>query len=342
MSNIEKLHEIAKALVLPRKGILAADQSPRTMNKQLEALGLAPEAEVRRKYRQLLFSTPGIEEYVTGVILHDGTIRNHDDAGTQFSDVLIAKGIIPIIKVDKSTVTHDGFDGEVVTQGLDGLEERLQEYYDMGARAAKWRSVFTISDTTPTVENTLYDCIMLARYAQLCHKIGIVPIVEPEVLFSGSHSLERAEEVTTLVLKTLFEVLAQYKVDVSAVILKSSMVLAGSEFAEQTSAPEVAEATLRTFANAVPESVPGIVFLSGGQTPKRATENLDALAELEAQKGGLPWELAFSFSRGLEQPVQEAWQGKEENVLAAQEALLERLRLNSMADQGTYEVQMEN
>ena len=341
MSNNEKLHEIAKALVSPRKGILAADQSPRTMNKQLEALGLPAEAEVRRKYRQLLFTTPGIEEYVTGVILHDGTIRNHTDDQTQFSDVLIAKGIIPIIKVDKSTVPHTGFEGEVVTQGLDGLAERLQEYYDMGARAAKWRAVITISDTIPTDQNVLFDCITLARYAKLCHEAGIVPIVEPEVIFSGSHSLERAEEVTTAVLKKLFEILAWYKVDLEGVILKSSMVLAGSEFPEQTSPAEVAQASLRTFRNAVPDSIPGIVFLSGGQTPKRATENLDAIAELETQEGNLPWELAFSFSRGIEQPVQQAWLGKEENIPAAQEALIERLRLNSMADQGTYEVSME-
>jgi len=341
MSNNQKLHEIAKVLVSPRKGILAADQSPRTMNKQLEALGLPPEAEVRRKYRQLLFTTPGIEEYVTGVILHDGTIRNHDDDKTQFSDLLIAKGIIPIIKVDMGTVPHHGFAGEVVTQGLDGLLDRLQEYYDMGARAAKFRTVFTISDSTPSEQNILFDCMTLARYAQLCHEVGIVPIVEPEVLFSGPHSLQQAEEATTRVLQKLFEILQWYKVDLEGVILKSSMVLAGSEFSEQTSAPEVAVATVRTFNNSVPPSVPGIVFLSGGQTPQRATENLDAIAELEGQEANLPWELAFSFSRGLEQPVQEAWQGKEENVQVAQEALLERLRLNSMADQGVYEVQME-
>ena len=341
MSNKEKLHEIAVALVSPRKGILAADQSPRTMNKQLEALGLAPEAEIRRKYRQILFTTPGIEEHVTGVILHDGTIRNHADDGTQFSDLLIARGIIPIIKVDKSTTPHTGMEGEVVTQGLDGLDERLEEYYNMGARAAKWRAVITISDTTPTEQNILFDCITMARYAQLCQQAGIVPIVEPEVLFSGSHSLQRAEEVTTQVLQKLFEMLVWYKVDLQGLILKSSMVLAGSEFPEQTSAEEVAQATLRTFKNAVPAEVPGIVFLSGGQTPQRATENLDAIAELEAQEKDLPWELAFSFSRGLEQPVQEVWQGKEENIPAAQEALIERLRLNSMADAGTYEVSME-
>jgi len=341
MSDNQKLHEIAKALVSPGKGILAADQSPGTMNKQLEALGLPPEAEVRRTYRQLLLTTPGIEKYVTGVILHDGTIRNHTDDKTQFSDVLIAKGIIPIIKVDKSTVPHTGFAGEVVTQGLDGLAERLQEYYDMGALAAKWRAVITISENTPTEQNILFDCMMLARYAQLCHEAGIVPIVEPEVIFSGSHSLERAEEVTTMVLKKLFDVFTWFKVDLEGVVLKSSMVLAGSEFPEQTSPAEVAQATLRVFKQAVPSSIPGIVFLSGGQTPQRATENLDAIAELEAQDDTLPWELAFSFSRGIEQPVQQAWLGKEENIPAAQEALLKRLRLNCKADAGTYEPTME-
>lgn len=341
MSNKEKLHEIAKALVVPHKGILAADQSPRTMGRQLEGIGVEPDAEHRRKYRQLLFTTPGLEEYATGVILHDGTIRNHADDGTQFSDLLIAKGIIPIIKVDKSTVPHTNFEGEVVTQGLDGLAERLQEYYDMGARAAKWRAVFTITDDTPSEQNILFDCMTLARYAALCQEAGIVPMVEPEVLFSGSHSLERAEEVTTLVLQKLFEQLQWNNVDLEGVILKSSMVLAGSEFAQQTSGADVAQATMRTFMNSVPPEIPGIVFLSGGQTPQRATENLDAIAELEAQEGGFPWELAFSFSRGLEQPVQEAWQGKDENIQVAQEALIKRLQLNSMADQGTYDPSME-
>tara|TARA_B100000745_G_scaffold232494_1_gene156398 strand:+ start:2522 stop:3547 length:1026 start_codon:yes stop_codon:yes gene_type:complete len=341
MSNTEQLREMAKTLVTPHKGILAADQSPRTMNKQLEALGLPPEAELRRKYRQLLFTTEGLQEYVTGVILHDGTIRNHADDGTEFSDLLIAKGVVPIIKVDKSTVPHTNFEGEVVTQGLDGLADRLQEYYDMGARAAKWRAVFTISENTPTEQNILFDCMTLARYAALCQEAGIVPMVEPEVLFSGSHSLERAEEVTTMVLQKLFEQLQWNNVDLEGVILKSSMVLAGSEWSEQTSAADVAQATLRTFMNSVPPEVPGIVFLSGGQTPQRATENLDAIAELEAQEGGFPWELAFSFSRGLEQPVQEAWQGKDENIEAAQAALIKRLQLNSMADQGTYDPSME-
>ncbi len=341
MSNT-KLHEIAKALVVPKKGILAADQSPTSMNKQLEALGIPAEAEMRRKYRQLLFTTPGLEKYVTGVILHDGTIRNHADDHTQFSDLLIAKGIIPIIKVDTGTVPHTGFEGEVVTQGLDGLAERLAEYYDMGARAAKWRAVITISDTTPTEQNIVFDMVQMARYAALCQEAGIVPMLEPEVIFSGAHSLARAEEVTTMVLKKLFELMVWYKVDLKGVILKSSMVLAGSEHPVQTSPAEVAEATIRTFEKTVPHDVPGIVFLSGGQTPKRATENLDAIGELEKAKANLPWQLAFSYSRGLEEPVQQAWLGKEENVEAAQAALIKRLELNSLADVGAYEAAMEN
>ena len=341
MSDNTKLNTIAKALVAPKKGILAADQSPHTMNKQLDALGLPPDAELRRQYRQILFTTPGIEQYVSGIILHDGTIRNHTDDHTLFSDLIIAKGIIPIIKVDKSTTPHTNFPGEVVTQGLDGLKGRLEEYYNMGARAAKWRAVFTITDELPSEQNMVFDGVQLARYAALCQEAGLVPIVEPEVLFTGNHSLERAEEVTTAVLKKVFELLAWYRVDLSGLILKSSMVLAGSDYKEQTSAAMVAEATIRTFEAAVPAEVPGIVFLSGGQTPQRATENLDAIAELEKARGDLPWQFAFSFSRGLELPAQQAWQGKIENTAAAQAALLERLKLNVMADQGTYDTSME-
>ncbi len=335
------LHEIARGLVVPKKGILAADQSPTSMNKQLEALGIPPEAEMRRKYRQLLFTTPGIEQYVTGVIMHDGTIRNHTDDHTQFSDLLIAKGIVPIIKVDTGTVSHTGFPGEVVTQGLDNLGDRLAEYYDMGARAAKWRAVITITDTTPTEQNVVFDMMQMTRYAALCQEAGIVPMVEPEVIFSGPHSLERAEQVTTMVLKKLFELMTWYQIDLKGVILKSSMVLAGSEYQTQSTPAEVAAATIRTFQNSVPAEVPGIVFLSGGQTPERATANLDAIAELEQSIGNLPWQFAFSYSRGLEEPVQQTWLGREENVPAAQAALIERLRLNSLADMGEYEVSME-
>jgi fructose-bisphosphate aldolase, class I len=341
MADNQKLHTITANLVAKGKGILAADQSPESMNRQLKAVGVPEEAEMRRKYRQLLFTTPGIEKHVTGIIMHDSTIRNHTDDGILFSDLVIAKGIIPIIKVDKGTVPHTNFPGEVLTQGLDDLAARLVEYYDMGARAAKWRAVITVSSVTPTVENLRADAFLLARYAALCQEAGIVPMVEPEVLHAGSHDIKRAEAVTTQTLQILFDALLEQKVDLKGLLLKSSMVLAGSNYKEQSAAAEVAEATLRTFKNAVPEDVGGIVFLSGGQTPERATENLDAIAEQEKARTDLPWEFAFSYSRGLEEPVLEAWKGKDENIPTAQEALLKRLKLNSLADAGDYEPTLE-
>ncbi len=341
MSDHSALHKIAQSLVVPRKGILAADQSPNSMNKQLAALGISETPEMRRQYRQLLFTTPGLEEYVTGVIVHDGTIRNHTDDGTQFSDVLLSKGIVPIIKVDTGTVPHQNFPGEVVTEGLDGLEKRLLEYYDMGARAAKWRAVVTVSENTPTLPNLRTNALSLARYAALCQSVGIVPMVEPEVLYNGSHDIARAEAVTTETLRIVFDALREQRVDLAGLILKSSMVLAGSEHHEQSSPSEVAEASLRTYQNAVPEEVPGIVFLSGGQTPERATENLNAIALKEKNDGPYPWQFAFSFSRGLEDPVQKAWLGQKKNVEMAQTELQKRLRLNSLADEGHYTASME-
>lgn len=336
MNTHANLQDIAQFLVTPGKGILAADQSPGTINKQLEAVGADTDAETRRRYRQLLFTAPDIEKYVNGVILHDGTIRNHADDKTKFVDMLLAKGIVPIIKVDKSTVDQTNFPGEVVTQGLDDLEERLAEYYNLGARATKWRAVFRISNETPTEQNIVFDAMTLARYAALAQAAGMVPIVEPEVLFSGNHSLERAETVTTQVLAKVFEVLDWYKVDLSSMLLKSSMVLAGSEYETPTPPAVVAEATIRTFKNSVPDAVPGIVFLSGGQTPKRATENLQAIAQAEKTEA-LPWELAFSFSRGIEAPVQEAWRGDDANIASAQAALRDRLQANCQADKAEYQ-----
>lgn len=329
----ESLYKIAAQLVAPGKGILAADQSTGTMNKQLEAIGVEPEAEMRRQYRQLLFTTNGIEKYVTGIILYDSTIRNHTDDRTPFVDLLLSKGIIPIIKVDKGTTSLDGFPGEVVTEGLDGLKKRLDEYVAMGARVAKWRAVVNIGSGLPTAECIKFNCLMLARYARLCQEAGLVPIVEPEVIFAGGHDLARAEEVTTLTLRTLFAVLAQYKVDLKATILKTSMVLAGSDHSDQTSPEKVAEATIRVLEETVSAKVPGVVFLSGGQPPERVTENLNAIAKLEQTKD-LSWELAFSFSRGIEQPVQQAWLGKAENKEKAQQVLLETLERNCQADRG--------
>jgi fructose-bisphosphate aldolase class I len=337
MLENSNLYSTTKKLLTKKKGILAADQSTKTISKQLVAVGAGDDAETRRLYRQLLFTTPGLEKYVSGIILYDTTLRNQTDDGTPFVDYLIAKGIVPIIKVDKSTTPHTGFEGEVVTEGLDGLADRLTEYYEMGARAAKWRAVFNISKQLPTEQNILFDCIQLVRYAALCHEAGIVPIVEPEIIYDGDHDIERAEEVTTIVLSKLFDLLGWYGVDLKAVILKSSMVLAGKNNQRPSSPEEVADATLRTLKQSVPQSVPGIVFLSGGQTPEQATTNFNAIAKFEKTSGGLPWEVAFSFSRALEETVQMTWQGKKENVQNAQNELLKRLQLNVLADMGNLD-----
>lgn len=334
-----KLYDIASKLMAPGKGFLAADESTGTMNKRLKSIGVEESAENRRRFRQLLFTGTGIEQYLSGVIMYDSSIRNQADDGTPFVDILLSKGIIPIIKVDKSTVDHTGFPGEVVTEGLDGLSERLAEYYDMGARAAKWRAVIQIDEQNglPTDENIEFDAMQLARYAALCHEAGIVPMVEPEVLLQGPHSIETAEAVTTHTLKILFDTLTRFRIDLRGVILKSSMVLAGSEHKEASSPQEVAEATIRTFENSVPNEVAGIVFLSGGQSPKRATENLQAISQHEP----LAWPTSYSYSRAIEEPILDVWLGKDENVDAAQQVMLHRLKLNSLAEQGKYDPEME-
>ncbi|MEX0917922.1 MAG: class I fructose-bisphosphate aldolase [Candidatus Paceibacterota bacterium] len=333
------LHACARSFFKEGKGILAADESTKTMNKRLRSIGVPEEPEMRRKYRQLLFTAPNIEEYLTGTIMYDSSIRNKTDDGTPFVDVLIAKGIIPIIKVDKSTTEHTGFPGEVITEGLDGLFERLEEYYELGARAAKWRAVFSISENTPTEQTILANSFALARYAALCQKANIVPMVEPEVLFKGAHSLQKAEEVTTYVLTKMFEILAWYKTDITGMILKTSMVLAGSEHEKESSPEEVAAATVRVLGSAVPKEVGGVVFLSGGQTWQRATENLNAISNLEPT---LPFPTTFSFSRAIEEPILEAWGGKEENIENAQQAMLHRLKMNSLAEKGEYDPSLEN
>jgi len=331
MKQNTKLYETVAALLASGKGILAADESNSTAGKRLAMVHLPNEPENRQDFRELLFTAPGIEEYVSGVIMYDASIRNTTDDGVPFADVLTAKGIVPGIKVDRGTKELEDFKGEVVTQGLDDLDARFVEYYDMGARFAKWRMVVNIDeDETPTDEALKVNCIMMARYAQIAQAANIVPIVEPEVIHAGDHSLAKAEMVTTRTLQILFQTLIEYKVDMPGLILKSSMVLAGDAHAEQTSPEEVAQATLRTFHMSVPHDCAGIVFLSGGQTPQRATDNLNAIALMGAQ----PWPITFSFSRALEQPVLDAWGGKPENVDAAKAALLEVTKQNSAASLG--------
>ncbi len=331
MKSNTKLYETAAALLAGGKGILAADESDGTAGKRLDQVRLENTPENRQDFREILFTADGIEQYISGVIMYDSSIRNTTDDGTPFPDVLIAKGIIPGIKVDTGAKDFEGFKGEQMTQGLDDLSTRFEEYYAMGARFAKWRMVINIDgEELPTEQAIEMNTVMMARYAQLAQAAGIVPIVEPEVIHAGDHSLERAEMVTTTVLQILFQQLMYYKVDLAGLILKSSMVLAGDKYSEQTSAAEVAQATLRTFHMSVPHETAGIVFLSGGQTPERSTENLNAIAKMGPQ----PWPITFSFSRALENVVLDAWGGKKENEEAAKTALFEVVKKNSAASLG--------
>lgn len=331
------LYDHVRFMMRKGKGILAADESVSTMNERLASVLVDETAEMRRVYRQVLFTAPGIEKYLSGVIFFDASMRNSTDAGIPFPDVLASRGIMPGIKVDKGVVDIEEFPGEKVSQGLDDLDERMWEYANLGAYFAKWRAVVPISATTPTDAVMAMNAMTLARYASICQKEGVVPMVEPEVLMHGSHDVARSEEVTTRALQILFTTLREYKVDLKAVILKTSMVLAGDEAKRQTGVEEVADATLRTLRMSVPHEVPSIVFLSGGQTPIRATENLQAIAE----RGDQPWPITFSYSRAIEEPVLAAWKGKPENVPKAQAVLLHRLKMNSLAQQGKYDSKME-
>jgi len=321
-------------MMAPGKGILAADESDASAGKRLAMVHLPNEPENRQDFRELLFTAPGIEEFLSGVIMYDSSIKNFTDDGVPFPDVLIAKGIVPGIKVDTGTVELHGFKGEVVTQGLDNLAARFAEYYDLGARFAKWRAVITIDeDELPTDAAITMNCIQLARYAQLAQAAGIVPMVEPEVIFAGDHDLAKAELVTTRVLQILFQTLITYRVDLEGLILKSSMVIAGDMCSEQSTPEQVANATLRTFHMSVPHNVGGIVFLSGGQSPKRSTENLNAIAKMGPQ----PWPITYSYSRAIEEPTLLAWQGKPENIPEAQKVLVHACKMNSLAAQGMYD-----
>ena len=335
MKKNTKLYETVSALMASGKGILAADESDATAGKRLAMVHLPNEPENRQDFREILFTAPNVEKYLSGVIMYDSSIKNFTDDGVPFPDVLLAKGIIPGIKVDLGTVDLNGFRGEVVTEGLDGLAGRMKEYYDLGARFAKWRAVITIDeDDLPTEESIIMNSMMLARYAQIAQAEGIVPMVEPEVIYAGDHSLAKAELVTTKTLQILFQTLIKYKVDLEGLILKSSMVLAGDMHPEQSTPEQIANATLRTFHMSVPHNVGGIVFLSGGQTPKRATENLNAIASLGEQ----PWPITFSYSRAIEEPFLMAWGGKPENIANAQEMLLYTCEMNSLASLGRYDV----
>lgn len=327
----------AASMVAPGKGILAADESIGTMSKRLEAVGVPATAENRRAYRDMLVTTPGISEYISGVIMSDDIFRGRANDGAPFPETVARLGMLPGIKVDTGAKPLAGAPGETVTEGLDGLRERLKEYVPMGARFAKWRAVINIDDVLPSRYAIDANAHALARYAALCQEAGIVPIVEPEVLMDGDHSIERCEEVTEAVLQRTFSELVAHRVLLEGVVLKPNMTLPGKGCPQQASVEDVAEATLRCLARSVPAAVPGIAFLSGGQGPEPATARLDVMNRCGPQ----PWGLSFSFGRALMDPALQAWKGDPANVEAAQAALAHRCTLNGAARFGSYTPEME-
>jgi fructose-bisphosphate aldolase class I len=332
-----ELHETATALVAEGKGILAADESDSTIKKRFDSIGLESTEDNRRAYRDMLFTTPGVEEFISGVILFDETIRQKGHDGTPFPELLEAKGVIPGIKVDKGAKPLALADGETVTEGLDGLRERLEEYRGLGARFAKWRATYSISDTLPSDYCIWTNAHALARYAALCQEAGIVPIVEPEVLQDGTHTIERSYHVTCRVLDALYTELFDQRVDLFGTLLKPNMVLSGYDASDRAGSDEVADWSLRCFYKHVPAAVPGIVFLSGGQSDEDSTANLNAMNA----HGPHPWQISFSYGRALQAPALAAWDGKPENVEAGQRAYYHRAKMNSAARTGMYAPEME-
>ena len=333
------LESTARALVAGGKGILAADETPPTLTRRLDALRIVSTPESRRDYREMFFTTPGVAEFISGVIMQDETIRQRSSKGTPLADVLAQQGILPGIKVDNGAKPLAGSPGENITEGLDGLRDRLKEYRAMGARFAKWRAVIAVSDTLPSARCVKANAHALSRYAALCQEQAIVPIVEPEVLMDGSHSIERCEEVTANVLHAVFNALFDQRVSLEGMLLKPNMVISGKKCAKQASVKEVALATVRCLSRHVPTAVPGIVFLSGGQSHLVATEHLSAINQLDAPK---PWKLSFSYGRALQDEALKAWQGKNENLKAGQQAFHHRAKCDSAAALGRYTRAMES
>ena len=338
--NVQLLTDTAKALVSGDKGLLAMDESNPTCNKRFAKLGIPQTEEARRAYRELILTTPGLGESISGVILYDETIRQKKKDGTPFIKVITDAGIIPGIKVDTGTKDMAGHPGEKITEGLDGLRDRLYEYFRMGARFAKWRAVIALGKNVPSLACIDSNAHALARYAALCQEAGLVPIVEPEVLMDGEHTLERCCEVTEEVLRTVFKQLYAQRVILEALILKPNMVLPGLNCLKQETADQVADATVRCLLRSVPAAVPGIAFLSGGQSGELASARLNAMNV--RFKSRLPWALTFSFARAIQQPALEIWNGEETRVLAAQQALYHRAKCNSAARRGGYNSEMEN
>ncbi len=331
------LHETARALVAEGKGILAADESDSTIKKRFDSIGLESTEEHRRAYRDLLFTAEGAEEFISGVILFDETIRQDALDGTPFPKLLASKGIIPGIKVDTGAKPLALADGETVTEGLDGLRERLAEYRELGAGFAKWRATYSVGNGRPSEYCAWANAHALARYAALCQEAGIVPIVEPEVLMDGTHTLEEAAKATGRALQAVYTELHDQRVDLRGTLLKPNMVLSGYSASERAGIEEVAEATLDVFYRHVPAAVPGIVFLSGGQSDEDATAHLNAMN----RRGRHPWQLSFSYGRALQAPALKAWGGRLENVEAGQRAYYHRAKMNSAARTGVYAPEME-
>jgi fructose-bisphosphate aldolase, class I len=331
------LEQTARALVAPGKGILAADESDGTIKKRFDAIQVESTEENRRAYRELLFTAAGMEEHISGVILFDETIRQSSADGTPFPELLESKGVIPGIKVDKGAKPLALGEGETITEGLDGLRERLAEYRDLGARFGKWRATYSISEDFPSEYCIWTNAHALARYAALCQEAGLVPIVEPEVLQDGTHSIEESAKATGRVLQAVYTELHDQRVEYRGTLLKPNMVLSGYSASSRAGIDEVADATLEILYKHVPAAVPGIVFLSGGQTDEDATAHLNAMNA----RGPHPWELSFSYGRALQATALKAWRGEEANVQAAQAAVAHRAKMNSLARSGSYSPEME-
>jgi fructose-bisphosphate aldolase class I len=336
--NDNSLNQIARQLVAPGRGILAADESTGTIAKRLASIGVENTEDHRRGYRQLLFTTAGASDFISGVILYDETLRQSTKDGKALAELLAEQGIHPGIKVDTGAKALAGADGEKVTEGLDGLRERLAEYRELGAKFAKWRAVITIGDGIPSDYCLETNAHALARYAALCQEAGLVPIVEPEVLMDGGHSAERCYQVTRRTHQLTFDALYRQRVALDGILLKPNMIVAGKDCAEQLSVDQVADQTVRCFLDSVPAAVPGIVFLSGGQSEQQATAHLNAM---NARHPQLPWQLSYSYGRALQQSALKAWGGKSDNVEAAQAAYLHRARCNGAARSGKYDAAMD-
>ena len=338
--DLKNLEAVAEAMVIPGKGILAADESTGTIGSRLSQINTESSSETRNAYRDLLFSADGIEEYISGVIMYDETLRQSSlSDGKPYPEYLSEKGILPGIKVDTGAHDLPGSEGEKITQGLDGLNDRLKEYRGMGARFAKWRAVINITEDNPSGYCISTNAHALARYAGLCQANDIVPIVEPEILMDGDHDIDDSFVVTEEVLHTVFFELYSQGVQYEQMILKPNMVLSGYDANDRAGIDEVADATLQCFLRTVPAAVPGIAFLSGGQSDEDATAHLNRMNQILGENK--PWNLSFSYGRALQQPALKAWLGKSENVTAGQDALINRAKLNSLATVGKYSTDME-